>query len=188
MYKAQEKTHVDEVVGLVESTILARCAALAADPALTANFSALVRRVVELAGATVPAQQQIGLAVRFLFSGLIDADRIDTADFEHKRVAYYRPRGNYVAWPLLIDRLEKKLGAMTPMRPIDVLRNEISADCLAAASRERGVYTRSWASDDSICLQFGACQRHQHPNYKKRQRGRRWRQAHTRHHGHEAPC
>lgn len=141
MRKAQEKTHLDEVTGLAEPVILARCAALAADPALTANFSALVRRIVQLSGDAVPAQQQIGLAVRFLFSGLIDADRIDTADFEHKRVAQHRPRGNYVAWPRLIGRLEQKLGAMTPERPIDVLRNDISAHCLAAASRERGVYT-----------------------------------------------
>jgi hypothetical protein len=58
--------------------------ALAADPALTANFSPLVRRIVQLSGVSVPAQQQIGLAVRFLFSGLIDADRIDTADFGMK--------------------------------------------------------------------------------------------------------
>ncbi|UUZ64430.1 CRISPR-associated endonuclease Cas3'' [Polaromonas sp. P1-6] len=134
MRKAQEKTHLDEVVGLAEPAILARCAALAADPALMANFSALVRRIWELSGIAIPAQQQIGLAVRFLFSGLIDADRIDTADFEHKRVAQHRPRGNYVPWPQLIDRLENKLGAMMPKRLIDVLRNDISAHCLAAAS------------------------------------------------------
>jgi CRISPR-associated endonuclease/helicase Cas3 len=143
MRKAQEKTHLDEVVALAEPAILARCAVLAVDPALTENFSALVRRIVQLSGNAIPAQQQIGLAVRFLFSGLIDADRIDTADFEHKRVARHRPRGNYVGWPILIDRLEKKLEAMPPRRPIDVLRNDISAHCLAAATRERGVYTLS---------------------------------------------
>ncbi|MBK6593887.1 MAG: CRISPR-associated endonuclease Cas3'' [Burkholderiales bacterium] len=141
MRKAQEKTHLDEVVELAEPNILARCAELAADPALTVSFKALVQRIVQLNESASPGQQQIGLMVRFLFSGLIDADRIDTADFEHKRVAQHRPRGNYVAWPRLIGRLEKKLGAMTPKRPIDVLRNDISAHCLAAASRERGVYT-----------------------------------------------
>ncbi len=141
MRKAQEKTHLDEVVGLAEPDILARCVALAADPALTANFKALVERIVQFSGPDVPGQQQIGLAVRFLFSGLIDADRIDTADFEHKRVAQHRPRGNYVTWPILIDRLEKKLRVMISTHRIDVLRNDISAHCLAAASRERGVYT-----------------------------------------------
>ena len=141
MRKAQEKTHLDEVVSLAEPVILMRCTALGSDPALTANFSALVRRIVQFSGPDVPGQQQIGLAVRFLFSCLIDADRIDTADFEHKRVALHRPRGNYVAWPILIGRLEKRLGVMIPKRPIDVLRNDISAHCLAAASRERGVYT-----------------------------------------------
>jgi CRISPR-associated endonuclease/helicase Cas3 len=37
--------------------------------------------------------------------------------------------------------LEKELGAMAPKRPIDVLRNDISAHCLVAASRVRGTYT-----------------------------------------------
>lgn len=141
MRKAQEKTHLDEVVKSAEPGILERCAVLATDPALTASFKALVQKIVQFSGAEAPCQQQIGLAVRFLFSGLIDADRIDTADFEHKRVAHHRPRGSYVAWPLLISRLEKTLGAMPPKRPIDVLRNDISAHCLEAASRERGVYT-----------------------------------------------
>ena len=141
MHKAKEKTHLDEVVGLATPAILERCAALKADPALIANFRALIDRIVKLSVAAIPAQQQIGLAVRFLFSGLIDADRIDTADFEHKRVAQHRPRGNYVGWSTLIAREETHLEAMTPRHPIDVLRNDISAHCLAAASRERGIYT-----------------------------------------------
>jgi CRISPR-associated endonuclease/helicase Cas3 len=141
MRKAQEKTHLDEVVALAEPTILARCAAFAADPALAENFSALVQRIVQRNGVAIPVQQQLGLVVRLLFSCLIDADRIDTADFEHKRVAQHRPRGNYVAWPILIDRLENKLKGMIPTRPIDLLRNDISAHCLEAASRECGIYT-----------------------------------------------
>lgn len=141
MLKSQEKTHLDEVVGLAKPAILERCATLATDPALIANFRALMQRIVQHCAEAIPVQQQIGLTVRFLFSGLIDADRIDTADFEHKRVAQHRPRGNYVGWPTLIARLETHLGEMTPTRPIDILRNDISAHCLTAALRERGVYT-----------------------------------------------
>jgi CRISPR-associated endonuclease/helicase Cas3 len=134
MRKAQEKTHLDEVVALAEPAILVRCAALAADPALTENFRALVQRIVQLNGAAVPVQQQIGLVARLLFSCLIDADRIDTADFEHKRVAQHRPRGNYVVWPILVGRLEEELKAMIPTRSIDVLRNDISLHRASAAS------------------------------------------------------
>jgi CRISPR-associated endonuclease/helicase Cas3 len=141
MLKAQEKTHLNEVIGLAKPAILERCATLATDPALIENFRALIQRVMQLSVEAIPAQQQIGLAVRFLFSGLIDADRIDTADFEHKRVAQHRPRGNYVGWPTLIERLETHLAEMPQKRPIDVLRNDISAHCFAAASRERGIYT-----------------------------------------------
>jgi len=62
-------------------------------------------------------QQQIGLAVRYLFSCLIDADRIDTANFEHQRVKQYRPNGDHAKWSPLIARLERKLAAMLPTQP-----------------------------------------------------------------------
>lgn len=143
MQKTQEKTHLDEVECLADPSILARCAVLVADPLLAENFRSLVQRIVQSCGEVVPVQQQIGLAVRFLFSGLIDADRTDSANFEHKRNVKTAPAAHYLGWPLLIGRLEKKLAEMTPIRPIDVLRNDISAHCLAAASREKGVYTLS---------------------------------------------
>lgn len=142
MRKAQERTHLDEARRTADASILARCAELSGDSALGLSFKTLVERIVLRSPQQhVVCQQQIGLAVRFLFSCLIDADRIDTANFEHKRVAKYRPNGDYVKWPVLIDRLKRHLQAMTAVRSIDALRRDISGHCLDASSRPGGIYT-----------------------------------------------
>ena len=94
--------------------------------------------------------QQLGLLVRALFSCLIDADRIDTADFEHPRKAKHRPKGEYQAWDVLIQRLESYLAGLPTDTPVDAtrpdinsLRRNISSHCLEAASRSTGIYTLS---------------------------------------------
>ena len=141
MHKALDKTHLDEVTRVAETGIVRRASELFSQPGLIAEFRALLLRILQGCAQTVVQHQQIGLMVRFLFSCLVDADRIDTADFEYKRVKAYRPNGDYVAWPVLVDRLERHLADMPIRCEIDGLRREISLHCLAAASREKGVYT-----------------------------------------------
>ncbi len=106
MHKALDKTHLDEVTRVAEKGIVRRASELFSQPGLIAEFRALLLRILQGCAQTVVQHQQIGLMVRFLFSCLVDADRIDTADFEYKRVKAYRPNGDYVAWPVLVDRLD----------------------------------------------------------------------------------
>lgn len=141
MSKAQQKTHLGEVEAAASREILARCEQLLAG---NATVAALNRQIQEIARHSTGLQvglQQTGLLVRFLFSCLIDADRIDTADFEHRRRAKFRPLGAYTDWPTLADRLERHLSELPPRNPIDSLRQEISLHCRSAASRPGGVYT-----------------------------------------------
>ena len=146
MRKMEQKTHVDEAWAAAAAHIRDEAMALVKSPELTAEISELVKRIAEsntTDGKVNPQLmlQHIGLSVRFLFSCLIDADRIDTADFEHKRTRRNRPTGKYVAWAELIGRLEKHLASLPIKRPIDGLRREISQHCLDAAARDAGVYT-----------------------------------------------
>lgn len=146
MDKTKEKTHLDEVNEKADSEIIERAKLLLEKPELITELRNLIAKICEKNRETYRnrnrnASQQIGLAVRFLFSCLIDADRIDSADFEHKDVKNYRPKSNYIAWGELIERLENKLVSMTPARPIDHLRQDISQHCLDASSRSGGVYT-----------------------------------------------
>ena len=143
MSKAQDKTHLEEVLHVADKNLIARCDELLSNPTMTTAFLSLLERI-EQCNADASAKlthQQFGLAVRLLFSCLIDADRIDSADFEHKRSRRFRPLGDYVPWPTLLTRLETHLRAFKPRHAIDGLRNQVSAQCLAAAERSGGVYT-----------------------------------------------
>lgn len=146
MNKAQQKTHLDEVQSAGDRQILERCEQLLADGGFVARLDELLASIRyhntgTLATGPRAALQQCGLLVRFLFSCLIDADRIDTADFEYRRPKSFRPGGNYTDWPLLVERLESHLQRMPPTRPIDGLRQDISNHCQQAAGRPAGIYT-----------------------------------------------
>ena len=142
MNKARNKTNLDEAVRSAEPAILACAAELLNSADLLTGVETLARRIINANSRNqTTTQQQFGLMVRFLFSCLIDADRTDTADFEHSRVKLFRQRGRYADWTVLVDRLEVHLQGLKRNRPIDKLRNEISKHCLDAANRDKGVYT-----------------------------------------------
>jgi len=141
MKKPEEKVHLDEVKLRADAEILGRARELLDSPALIDELRSLLGSIKRNEQHPRPLSQQLGLALRFLFSCLIDADRIDTANFENKKVAAYRPQGDYVPWQVLIGRLEQKLSAFAPRHPIDHLRRKISDECLAAANRPNGIYT-----------------------------------------------
>lgn len=143
MQKSSEKTHLDEVQCAADGEIIRRCDELLRQPALSTTFCELIERIGRSNSGTSirVVNQQIGLAVRMLFSCLVDADRIDSADFEYKRTRRFRPLGTYASWPTLVERLEIHLKNLKPSRPIDLLRNQISEHCLRAAARGAGIYT-----------------------------------------------
>ena len=146
MNKEAQKTHLDEVGKIADPEILKRVNEILNSPELISELKIIVSRIFaknpeRYRDRRRNGQLQMGFVVRFLFSCLIDADRIDTADFEHKRVQQYRLNGNYAGWPVLIERLEGKLAAMLPTRSIDYLRRDISQHCLDAAARDGGIYT-----------------------------------------------
>jgi len=145
MNKVNGRTHLEEALVKGEETILARAQELLSLPEMLDGIQSAIRSIILDApiknDRSIVAQQQIGLLVRFLFSCLIDADRIDTADFESPRQARLRLRGSYAGWEPLIGLLEKHLTSLQPRHRIDQLRQDISLHCLQGASRDKGIYT-----------------------------------------------
>ena len=85
----------------------------------------------------------LGLAQRFLFSALVDADWTDTASFMGRTPLPPFPsdRQRQATWDLLSGRMERFIRSMEARRPIDLLRQEISGQCLAAAEHlPAGIY------------------------------------------------
>lgn len=90
-----------------------------------------------------------GLLARFLLSCLLEADRLNTADFEYSTNEAIRNYGNYVPWDTLIERLEakyaeyaQKTAQMPPgrAREVNELRAQVAQACLEAAEKPKGIY------------------------------------------------
>ena len=90
-----------------------------------------------------------GLLARFLLSCLLEADRLNTADFEYPTNEEIRNYGRYVPWDVLIERLEatyaeyaRNTAEMKPGRALEVnqLRAQVAHACLEAAGKPRGIY------------------------------------------------
>ena len=146
--KADAGSYSREVLEKADPELLNTARQLLSRPEITAGFQDWLRRLLDKIppsatdrGASPVFQFQLGLLARALFSCLIDADRIDTADFEHPGRARRRLRGNYPPWDTLIDRLERHLEGLQPRHPIDTLRQQISDHCREAAGRDTGIYT-----------------------------------------------
>lgn len=96
----------------------------------------------------------LGLVTRYLFSCLIDADRLSSANFEKPKVSTLRNTKNQTNWFSFQLKLEEhllnfsspsKVSQTNPRgsRSIDVLRKSISRSCFEASGREKGIFTLS---------------------------------------------
>ncbi len=147
--KTHEKTHFYEVVSRMELSIRGRVSALLEAPDLTDGLLLWLRDLRDKAPGRSNAEKdqspsqklQQGLLVRALFSCLIDADRIDSADFEYPGRARHRHLGRYEEWDALIQRLEQQIEVFPNVHPIDALRRDISDHCYEASERPTGVYS-----------------------------------------------
>lgn len=76
----------------------------------------------------------IGLLMRFLFSALVDADRMSAAG---------RKPSSKPDWRILARRLEERLARFDRKSEIDVVRQELSDACRAFAHRGKGLFKLS---------------------------------------------
>ncbi|MBY0249044.1 MAG: CRISPR-associated helicase Cas3' [Nitrospiraceae bacterium] len=139
--KRDDQSHLREAMSKMDLLINKRFRELASMPSLIGGIEESIRKVARGEKSEIVIRFKIGLLVRVLFSCLIDADRVDTADFERPKAAKHRLNGQYTEWPLLIERLEKHLQGFTIRNPIDEIRRSISDHCRDGALRDKGVYT-----------------------------------------------
>lgn len=146
--KRDERTHFREAMTNMDEPIANRFRELASSSELINGLDGAIRKVMlrdKIKGVD-PSRNKIiqfklGLLVRFLFSCLVDADRVNTAGFEHPRAEKQRPKGQYLGWDQLIDRLEAHLEGFPERESIDKIRRDISKHCRDSAVRGKGIYT-----------------------------------------------
>lgn len=147
--KRDDRAHLQETMIKMDALIGKRFRELVGSPGLINGLKESIRQVMlrdDIKGRDPSknpiTQFKLGLLVRFLFSCLIDADRVDTADFEKPGNTKHRLRGQYTEWPLLIERLEEHLQGIPLDHPdVDEIRRSISDHCRKGAVRDKGIYT-----------------------------------------------
>lgn len=90
-----------------------------------------------------------GLLTRALFSCLLDADRIDSANFEHPEQEGIRS-SDCPDWTTLSTKLEKHLDSLAEQsgrnlsdgaRNVNAIRRMVADSCLRISTSEKGIYT-----------------------------------------------
>jgi CRISPR-associated endonuclease/helicase Cas3 len=148
MHKSVEKTRVEEAWSNLDGTIKQKAEELLSDKSLIQGFNQKIKSLQETNDSNETFLLKIGLLTRFLFSCLIDADRLSTADFEFPEWKKLRNQGDYVPWPILIEKLnhhlkdiEERSDNKTPKQgKVNALRKEISDYCLEFSIRSKGLY------------------------------------------------
>jgi CRISPR-associated endonuclease/helicase Cas3 len=134
-------THLEECKQNADEGILERAGKLC-DTTLLASMLGQLKLLIAAPSKTIQ-QFNLGFWTRFLFSCLIDADRISSADFENPENVRFRNRDK-IRWDIAIDRLEthlRQLQTHVAPTPIDAIRQTISDACKQRATDAQGIYT-----------------------------------------------
>ncbi len=139
--KADANTHRTEAWSNADAVVRERIEVLLADPELVLELTGACEGIRVANNDQMIQPFQRGLLARILFSCLIDADRIDSADFEKPIAARFRQHSNYTPWSDLIGRLENHLTQFPSEGRVNELRRQVSMHCLEGAERPKGIYT-----------------------------------------------
>ena len=141
--KAKEKTHTDESLSWLHENEMQKLTKLLSSEPLIKQIIGKIKSLKENNDHQDTVMFKYGLLVRFIFSCLIDADRLNTADFEFPRNTQIRNYGKYYSWNILVERLDIKLKEFenkNDVNEVDNLRNEVSQCCFEFATKPKGIY------------------------------------------------
>ena len=139
--KDDELTHLAECERNADETVLQKAKELAGENLIRSLLKAVKPILSDSARNDKIKEFYLGCMTRFLFSCLIDADRINSSDFEREAQKEVRRLTEKPDWQSAIDKLEGKLAGFENRYPIDEIRRKISDDCLKRASDSQGIYT-----------------------------------------------
>ncbi|PSW75492.1 CRISPR-associated helicase/endonuclease Cas3 [Photobacterium sp. GB-50] len=146
--KSEDKAHLQECRNNADPEIIHRVNELLITsegaPKLLDEFFQKIKSILgspKTANSTINSFK-LGFLTRFLFSCLIDADRLNSAEFsEPRRLQERLSRSIKPDWNIAITRLENKLATFNIRNPIDTIRRNISLDCLNKAQEKQGIYS-----------------------------------------------
>ena len=139
--KTDELTHLVECERNADEAVQQKAKELAGENLIRSLLNAVKPILSDQATNNKIKEFYLGCLTRFLFSCLIDADRINSSDFEREAQKEIRRLTEKPDWQSAIDKLEAKLAGFENRYPIDEIRRKISDDCLKRAVNSQGIYT-----------------------------------------------
>ena len=139
--KTDELTHLAECEQNADEAVLQKAKELAGENLIRSLLKAVKPILSDPVSNDKIKEFYLGCLTRFLFSCLIDADRINSSDFEREAQKEVRRLAEKPDWQSAIDKLEAKLAGFENRYPIDEIRRRISDDCLKRAVDFQGIYT-----------------------------------------------
>lgn len=139
MHKSDNLVHLEEVCCKADKLVTDMLENYHINETISHELSNQLRLMSHLTPAI--GSFNLGMLARFLFSALIDADRLNSAEFEDSAVKELRSIKTTPDWNALIIKLEKHLVGFKQNNKVDQIRANISAHCLAFSSREKGLYS-----------------------------------------------
>ena len=139
--KTDELTHLVECERNADEVVQQKAYELAGENLIRSLLKAVKPILSDPVSNDKIKEFYLGCLTRFLFSCLIDADRINSSDFEREAQKEVRHLAEKPDWQSAIDKLEAKLAGFENRYPIDEIRRRISDDCLKRAVDFQGIYT-----------------------------------------------
>ncbi|HIF9186717.1 TPA: CRISPR-associated helicase Cas3' [Photobacterium damselae] len=137
--KHDELTYLKECSKNADPDLLSLAQSLANTELLLESSQRLRGMFEQFKLSAIEHDYYLGMFTKMLFSCLIDADRIDSADFEqpnNKSERFQQPD-----WASACDKIESFITQFEPVNPIDHIRAEISDNCFNRAQDETGIYS-----------------------------------------------
>lgn len=149
MDKLDEDTHFSEAVEKLPG-IVQQLEEILTHPIEQQFFKRLYEDIKEVGDSKETLAFKRGLLARILLSCLLDADRLNTADFENPRNELLRNYGKYHPWSVLIERLEFKFDEYARITEqmdkssrayeVNQLRAQVVQACLDFSQKPKGIY------------------------------------------------
>ena len=139
--KTDELTHLAECEQNADEVVQQKARELAGENLIRSLLNAVKPILSNQTTNNKIKEFYLGCLTRFLFSCLIDADRINSSDFEREAQKEVRRLTEKPDWQSAINQLETKLAGFENRYPIDEIRRRISDDCLKRATDSQGIYT-----------------------------------------------
>lgn len=144
MNKKDTDTHYEEAFRTIAKenpAIMERIDAILSSKELTNSYSEVLKKICQhTESSRLKTMFYAGLLIRFIFSCLIDADRINTAKFACGEQAEPVQKDD-VNWDRLIEKLDTYLTRYKQATPIEKIRHTISEECFQKAMRGIGIFT-----------------------------------------------